>query len=518
MIIFQRKFLSWGLIFILYLTLMALVLTGKKPFCIDSTAVERIDRITTEKTEKIYRCALNQTVPFSVYFEKNKNSLEHRLEGMTQFLNKIDPVAGKFVLVIDETKPILFSQEKNKITIGSSLLEAPGHLERAIIKFWLTDKILQNVDLSLFTEVTADFLYFAYSGSFEIEDPLLKVRTKIGTAKWPQVLKSKDGYCESPWKLSEHFRFCETIPVALELSDRTVLNLSLRPLLTSVWIKTFSELSFQSQLLFLNHFSDYLKSQKLSSEKAIEMILAESHPLKQGVMNIKKVTDLMYSSTLVQGRKEYREFYSHLAGNLQQAGVSDSFAEAYFDYLIEYPDELSVESSFFKNLTDAAIKNPQLQVAVKDQSQIWILPSKSSLPLKTFDQIKSQQHIYMACLSLKDIKMEQFFNQAEKLLLIKGCDSAKKIDFESLISGGLQQFSKKNKNLAFIQFHLPSFESKAKELSHVKNFFELVKNRDVTKSEFQTLGWTQIQWYEESQAYKPNAIVDAIELFRTDIN
>ena len=59
---------------------------------------------------------------------------------------------------------------------------------------------------------------------------------------------------------------------------------------------------------------------------------------------------------------------------------------------------------------------------------------------------------------------------------------------------------------------------KAKELSHVKNFFELVKNRDVNKAEFQTLGWTQIQWFEDSQAYKPNAVVDAIELFRTDIN
>lgn len=518
MLILKRQILQWGLISILYLILMALMLTGKKPFCIDSSVVERIDRVTTEKTDKIYRCGLNQAVPFSSYFEKNKNGLEHRLEGITQFLGKIDPMAEKFILVIDETNPILFSQEKNKITIGSTLLEAPGHLERGIIKFWLADKILQNVDLSLFTEVTADFLFYAYSGSIEIEDPLLKVRTKIGFAKWPQVLKSKDGYCESPWKLSEHFRFCETIPVAIELSDRTVLNLSLRPLLTSVWIKTFSELSFQSQLLFLNHFSDYLRSQKLTSEKAIEMILAEQHPLKQGIMNIKKVTDLMYSSTLVQSRKEYREFYSHLASNLQQAGVSDSFAEAYFDYLVEYPDQLSTESSFFKSLAETAAKNPQLQVAVKDQSQIWILPSKSPLSIKTFDLIKSQQYIYMACPSLKDIKMEQFFNQAEKLLLIKGCDSARPIDFDSLISGGVQQFSKKNKNLAFIQFHLPSFETKAKELAHVKNFFELVKNRDVSKSEFQTLGWTQIQWYEDSQAYKPNAIVDAIELFRTDLN
>ena len=45
-----------------------------------------------------------------------------------------------------------------------------------------------------------------------------------------------------------------------------------------------------------------------------------------------------------------------------------------------------------------------------------------------------------------------------------------------------------------------------------------MKNRDVSKAEFQTLGWSQIKWYEDSQAYKPEAVIDAIELFRTDIN
>ena len=114
--------------------------------------------------------------------------------------------------------------------------------------------------------------------------------------------------------------------------------------------------------------------------------------------------------------------------------------------------------------------------------------------------------------------MKQFFNQAEKLLLIKGCDQKKNIDFGSLVTKGVQAFSGNNKQLAFIQFHLPSFEMKAKELAHIKNFFELVNTRDVTKPEFQTLGWSQIQWFEESQAYKPQAVVDAIQLFRVETN
>ena len=220
----------------------------------------------------------------------------------------------------------------------------------------------------------------------------------------------------------------------------------------------------------------------------------------------------------MQSRKDYREFFSRMTLHLQQAGVNDSFAEAYFDYLFEYPDSLSTDSKLFQNLAKISEQNPNLQFAVKDQDQIWILPSRSALPLKTFDKIRNQQHVFFACPSLKEIKMDQFYNQSEKLLLIKGCDEQKEINFATLVSDGVQSFSVKNKKLAFIQFHLPSFEMKAKELAHVKNFFDLVKNRDVSQSELQALGWSQIQWLDDSQAYRPNAVVDAIQLFRTETN
>ncbi len=510
--------LQWGLIASLFLILVGLMVYTKKPLCIDSSVVEKIDRLTREKSESIYRCSAVQKVPYSPYFAKNKLSIEQKIEGVSSFLSKIEPIKGKFLLTIDEVNPLRFYVSENKIVMGSHFLETEGHLERAVIKLWLANKLSQKVDVSLFYEVTTDFLLFAYSGAFEVTDPLTKISTQIGPYRWPQVLKSKESYCESPWKISEHYAACESMQSSPLLTDQTILNLSLRPLMTSIWIKTFSNLSFYEQLSFLSHFSVYLKSQRLTSEKAIEMLLSEERPLKQGVMNIKKVTDLMYSSSLVQERLEYRKFYANVANNLQLAGVNDSFAEAFFDYLIEFPENLSSNSALFKSLAEAAGRSPQMQVAVKDKNQIWILPAKSSLPLKTFDQIRSQQHVFLACPSLREIPMNQFFNETEKLLLIKGCDQKKPIDFNSLITGGIRQFSTHNKNLAFIQFHIPSYEMKAKELAHVKNFFELVKNRDVNQSEFQTLGWTQIQWFEDSQAYKPDAVVDAIQLFRTEVN
>jgi hypothetical protein len=503
----------------LFAVLIGLMIAVKRPLCIDSRIVERIDRISLDTTETIYRCSAFNKVPYSRYFDFNSDIIEARVEAVSVFLKNIESLNQTIVVKINEAQPILFRIKDHEIEIGSQLFNSQGHFERGLIKIWLAERLKQDLNSQqLFLEVAADFLLFALQGQVELEDPILKVKTKVGGARWPHVLKSKDGYCDSPWKISEHFSACGLFKNETVIGSEQLLLLSLRPLMTSVWVKAYSEFSLSKKLRFLHLLPRYLQTQQLTSEKAIEMVLTDNHPLKQGMMNIKKMTDLMNSSSLIQNETEYREFYSRVAQNLQQSGVNDSFAEAYFDYLFEYPEEISIHSVLFKNLEKIAINNPQLQLAIKDKFQIWVLPSLSSLPLKSFDQIKTQQHVFLACLGLKEIQMKQFFNQAEKLLLIKGCDQNKNINFDVLVSKGIQAFSSQNKQLAFIQFHLPSFEMKAKELAHIKNFFELVNARDISRPEFQTLGWSQVQWYEDSQAYKPKAVVDAIELFRTETN
>ncbi len=503
----------------IFAALLVLIVSSKKPLCIDSKVVERIDRVTLEKTETVFRCSSSGAVPYSRYFDENKDLLESRIENVAMFIRNIEAYERPIQIRINEVQPIIFKITDHHIEIGSQLFNSSAHFERALFKVWLQERLKKDLpSQQLFVEVAADFLLYALNGNLVIEDPILKLKTKIGGSRWPQVLKSKDGYCESPWKVSEHFTECALIKNQENLSSDLLLSLSLRPLMTSVWIKSYDELSFKEKNRFLHLMPRYFQTQQLSSEKAIAMVMSDTHPLKQGMMNIKKMTDLMNSSSLIQNEIEYREFYSRVAQNLQQAGVNDSFAEAYFDYLFEYPDDISMQSVLFKNIEEASLNHPQLQIALKDKNQIWILPGHFSLPLKSFDQIRTQQHVFFACLSLKEIEMTQFFKHTEKLLLIKGCDQTKKINYASLISDGVQGFSRKNKHLSFIQFHVPSFESKANELLHIKNFFDLVQNRDVSKPEFQTLGWSQIQWYEDSQAYKPKAIVDAIELFRTETN
>lgn len=508
----------WVLSGLLAGLILTLMVSLKKPLCIDSNDIETIYRVSNRKTERIYKCSSRVKVPYSKYFASNTDKLESRIEPLIAFLKNLGPINKRIKLTITEDQPYLFKVNQNNFMIGTELLKAPGHLERGIIKVWFFERRNNSVGLKnyLFVESVTDFLLAVYSGKLIIQDPIAKIKAKLGEAKWPQVLNSKEGYCESPWRASEHYLVCLQKNLFDQLGEDLVANLSLRPLLTSVLVQSYKELEFNEKIRLMQRFDEYLQTQQLNSEKSIEMVLNEVHPLKKGMMNIKKVSDLVNSSSLMKKEREYREFYGRIALGLQRAGVSDSFAEAYFDYLIEYPIELNTNSKFFNGLVQTAIKNPQVQIALKDKNQIWLLPSKASIPIGSFDMIKSQQYVLMACLDLKTLNIADYFNQSEKLLMVKGCDLNRSIDFNSLVIGGARSFAQKNKKLAFIQFHLPSFEMKAKQLSHIKNFFELVKNRDVNRPEFQVLGWSQVQWSDDFMAYKPKATVDAIEYFRDD--
>ncbi len=489
-------------------------MTLKQPVCIDSSVVERLDTVSVS-TDTAYGCSANVIVPYSQKLIDTKHLVNQKLENLVFVLNSIHHFRKKIHLIVRYDQPLFFAIKNSQLQIGSQLLAADGHLQRGFIKIWLRENMSElQIQTTLFEDVMADLLYFVVNGDLSIEDPLTGIQTKLGSAQWPRVLKSSEAYCDSAWKSSEHFLVCGQLQNQLsESAVRQMMDLSLRPLLTSSLINSYKNLTFKNQQKLITQLDQFLHKQKLTSDQLVDLILEQPNPLKQGIQSVKNFSDLFSSSYLISNQ-EFKQLYSGLTNELQMAGFSDSFAEAYFDYIIEVPDKMSVQSSFFKSLESAAKKKLNLQIAIKDQRQLWILPSKTALPLTSFDKIKSRQSIYFACTNLKEIKIEQFFNQTEKLMMIKGCDQSLNYHFEKLFDLGIKEFLQQNQKLKFVQFHIPSLEMKQKELAHVNNFFELVENRDVNRQEFRTLGWSQIQWSDEYHAYKPKAAIEAIELFR----
>lgn len=503
-----------------YLCFLGLILILKKPQCIDSKVVERFDTIDVQmdgqrKSTFLYSCQSGGRADYSVEIEKTLADVEQRLFKVEAVLSSMTSFKQPIHLIVRGDRPLYFNVNRRQIEIGKNLLGSEAHLERALIKSWIYQQRQQlNPATALSDEVMTDFLYYLIKGQLNVEDPLTRIQTRIGTALWPQVLKNAETYCDSAWKLSEDYEKCHTFNTEMmTMSQERISELSVRPLVSSSFIIAYKKLSFHQQKIILSRLSDFLGDRDFTSDKAIEMILKESNPLQQGMRAIRNFSNFVLASHIVD-INEYQQLYAQLTLELQSSGVSDSFAEAYFDYIFEIPDKVSVQSDFFKNLEKAALQNMNLQVAIKDKNSIWILPSKTYLPVQSFDRIKSRQTVFFACLNLKEIKVSDFFEKAEKLMMIKGCDQSMALDFSSLLKYGVKDFVKQNNQIKFVQMHLPSLEMKQKELSHVNNFFNLVENRDVNSPEFRTLGWTQIQWSDDYHAYKPKAAIEAIEFFR----
>ncbi|MBC7458115.1 MAG: hypothetical protein H7235_07545 [Bdellovibrionaceae bacterium] len=500
-----------------YLCFLGLVLTLKKPLCIDSTVVQKIVRVTAEgkttKTETAFSCNLSRPVDYSSELESYVAKISVPLDKTTALLNSIKPFKQRLQISIREDRPLMFQVSKNKINIGSSFLNLDYHLSRAVIKAWVAEnKNSMKLDTTLFEESLTDFILYVSIGRIELEDPTDKIRTKLGSVKWPQVIKTAKGYCMSAWKYAEHAEECSH-NFEDNNSDAEAAVYSLRPLLTSSIVGSYNELSMQQKSNLIQNIPKILSGMNLGSEKIIESMLVDSNPLHNGMLNINKFTNLILSSTL-ETRGSIYQLYTGITQHLQQYGVTDSFAEAYFDYLIEFNGQLSDHSAFYKALALAAVNNPEVQVAVKDANSIWILPSKTALPIKVFNQIQARQIVFMGCDNPKNIHVEQFFQKAEKLMLVNECDQTVDYNFESLFRDGIKGFIGKNHKFNFVQLHVPSLEMIKNDLAPSQNFFELVKTRDISRKEFKTLGWSKIQWKTDLHAYRPEAVIDAIEYFR----
>ncbi|AZZ38008.1 hypothetical protein CIK05_14750 [Bdellovibrio sp. qaytius] len=496
-----------------YLSFLALLQMSKQYPCIDSTLVEKLDVVSAEKVDSVFSCSKHRTAIYSDDLNKIADNLEPRLNQLSMVLNRIKSDNFSVHLVIDELNPLIFQIDKNQIRIGKNLTLAKGHLEQAIIRMWLQSSNSQDEKQKLFDESLADLIYYATFGAIDRQDPVTELYPELNLAKWPQVLKNLDVYCESAWKSSEDFQRCASLD-ELGRNRKQLLTMSLRPLLTSSLVDAYDSLSYSEQNNFLQEIPQLVAERSVDSEKAIEFLLNQDNSLKEGLSILKIFAEQF--SLKQEASYPQRRFIARLNQYLQNHGVSDSFAEAYFDFMVEIPDHLDTASPLFKSLEAASKQNLNLQIAVKDQDQIWILPSRSGLSLKIFDQVKIRQHVFFACPILKEIEMAQFAANSEKLLMIKGCDSQKSYAFDMLFKYGAQEFTKTESQLAFIQFHLPSLQQRLDDLKHIKNFFELVQNRDVTQREFQLLGWQDVQWNEKYQFYKPKAVIDAIEFFRVD--
>ncbi|WP_291515833.1 hypothetical protein [Bdellovibrio sp. ArHS] len=489
----------------------------KRPICIDSKVVERIDRLTEASTESIYRCALNKNVPFSAYFSEQAKDLNYRVQQMERLLESMEPFYKKVQITILEDRPYLYRVQGHQIYLGAKLLEAPGHLEKALAKIWYRERnealFAQQI---LMEEVITDFIVYLLDGDLNVGDPQTKIKTALRKVRWPFVIKSVQGYCESPWKQSEHFAACLDQKEDLAV-DHQVVELSLRPLLVVSWVNSYKALSARERFNFVQSLPRLLRTEHQPALPLIGMhrlAAMEETTLLKAAEAMKNVNSFVTTSQAMKDSETHRVFAANFTNELRTHGFQEAFAEATFDLLFVSREPLTEKAAIFTHFMKIAKASPKIQIALRDQENLWMLPSRFPIPLKSFGQLKANRTVVEKCGGYNFSYVMDYANITEKLLVVDHCDVKREIQYSRFLKEGAEGFGAQNKGIAFVQFHLPSLLMKKSELEQVTNVIEFIQRRDVENPSFKSLGWREVHWSEQANAYKPKAFVDAIEWFR----
>lgn len=508
----SMTFLCFGLLS------LALLQMSKRPLCIDSKVVERVDSLSGAEVQSVYRCSLNKKVHFNEYFHANLKDWTYRVQQTERILENIEPFYRKVQLTVLRDKPYYFKIQGHQIFIGEKLVEASGHLERALIKIWYRERAQAFfAQQELMEDVVTDFILFMGSGDVDIGDPLTRVKTALNQVQWPYVIKSVAAYCESPWKKSEHFEVCQNKDEAMGALEEKVVEMSLRPLAVISWVNAFKGLSGKERFLFSQTLAKLLQSEH---SPLLPLTLTPLEPgegenaLLIATKALKNISAFVSTSSAMKSSQIHRIFVSNFTNELRRNGFHDAFVEANFDVLYVSREALSEKARTFQHFLKIAKENPTIQIAVRDQEKLWMLPSRHPVPLRSFGHLRAYRTVVEKCGSYNFSYVIDYAEKTEKLLVVDHCDSHMEVHYSQFIRDGVQGFAAQNRTTTFVQFHLPSLLMKQSDLAGVSNVLDLIKNRDVESSSFRSLGWLEIQWSKQADAYQPKAYVDAIEWFR----
>lgn len=485
---------------------------NQRPLCIESKVVEKIDRTSGRQEDVVYRCAINKAVRYSTYFGSNIKDLNLRVGGTERLLESIEPFMQKVQIVILGDHPNMFRIKGHVIYIGQNLIEAPGHLEKALAKIWYRERnetIFPQQELM--EEVATDFLVYLQTGDLDIGDPGTHVKTALLPVKWPYVIKSPEAYCDSPWKQSEDYEICARNQNLSSIAPE-VLEMSLRPLLLTSWVRAYKSLSVGERYQFTRKMAVMIRGEYNPVLSVAGD--ASASTLARASATLKNFNQYVASSDLTKASNTYRLFAANFANELRAHGYEKAFAEASFDVLYVSNQKLDSSNKAFQEFMKIAKEQPQTQIAVRDQDNLWMLPSKFPIPIKTFGQIKANRTIVEKCGGYSFSYVMDYSDSTEKLLVVEHCEPKAEVHYKEYLKDGAEGFALENKGMSFVQFHLPSLLMKREELASVLNVQDFIKKRDVENPSFRSLGWQEVRFSQTANAYQPKAYIDAIEWFR----
>lgn len=407
----------------------------KKPLCIESHIVYKIDRIDGEKTETLYSCAQFKKVSFSKFLYEKLDLIETRLRQVEMILP--EPLRrSDLVLQFEDQNQSTNGQTAlaikilpDKIVLTSQALQTEA-FEKAVLQ-WSLKKQLKNAD-HLYVETLVDFIATSYG---------------------------ENNY---------------------------------RSLISEAWNTSFSRQSF-------------FEKRQLMREVSKQMLMTYDSELS-ALQNLQK---------LLQQVAPQSSWENEFGQELAQRGYlsKEALAQLRLDLIIDVGDTEAAKK-ITAQLVQLSREGLKKKIGIKTSAGLLLLPSLLSLP-NTSETFSSYRVVFSESHKAINAKtLNRYAENSERLVFVDVDSEASDVNFRSLLRRGVPEFLASNRQLNFVQIHLPSYRLKSAELKGLSDYFVFVKQQESFSEEKKVLGWQQSEWNKDLQAFKPIAYFDVIQYFR----
>ncbi len=495
------------------LLLMAFAFVARKPLCVDSNLVDRIDRIDEKSPSSMFRCGLHRHVPYDEKFAEESPLLSRRLRTLESFFSWAGPLHRGINLTVTEQRPSVFRVYDHEIYMGSAISKVNGQIERGVIKVWLRERANKAIlERSLLEEVFTDFFSFVAMGQLQIEEPQVGIAKEVPdsligrtlsafknppavsnafSAKWPRVLQTMTGYCKSPWRYLEHVQFCQQMSDSPKGAQTQLTVASLRPLLSTAMIEAMQRLNSEQQFRLVKKMVEFLNvfyfrdtppmrtlqdGDEQSYEEASRFVISFIEALKNW-----KADEFIFT-----------RFAENFQSVLEERGFFE-FGESSTVQFYVFGD--AVRPEHLTNLYGYVAKNPQAIVAVEQGNDLVLLPNLDPIPKSAFGFIKGLKAIWLRCQLPTSQEVVKLANRFQRLLVVDMCNTDRELDLASYVRGGATEFARKNKEMAFVHIHTKSFA--------------LAVERNANP-----YGWTKLHFEKALHAYRAENVIPSIDYFR----
>lgn len=494
---------------ILVATLMIFIVVfaylARRPLCIDSKLVERIDSQSGSQVSTAFRCSLHKHVPYDSTLANLMKDLDRDLHRLERYFEWLGPLQKRISLIIVQGEGHFFELNDHEIKISESVLRSQGQLEKAFFRIWFRERTNAMVQSqSLIEESLTDFLYYTFSGDLDIQVPEkgLYLNQDI-EAKWPQVLTNLKGYCQSLWSRLEDQRICGDMG---SFSNDEILPQTLRPLITQALIESYQNLETQNRIDFLKSLSVSL-SQLEVNEKDFGMSSFNS-PQQNYHQAVSQLENWTYFLNQMKSKSLVSQKLSTLFEiSLRRRGFDQNSPYPSLDILI-FTDGLreNQKQDVLKQIENA--KEDFIGIESKDSIQMSFL--SEPLNLKLLGEVRAKTGVLFHCGSLDSYRMRSLSRKVQKLLYVNSCGD-QKITLSGFLKNGVTSFARQNPKLKFAQLHLPSLMMALPKMSGQNPIYLIGANK---KDSLKALGWREPSFDESIQAYRAQSAIEIVDWFR----